>query len=174
MLLDIPIKECNVDGHIKKRSGCLPQSASFKVIELDFLTFKLVRSHGPSCKSWRCSMQLLFHFSCLDTINHAQWKTCPTVSHIVIISFFVVLRRYLSFHGFSSLDRLEIAPTNSSNARCTKFPFQQVFICPKRIPIEGVMPIFSCHCNLPCADFSTCISDVCDIAPPVGLQLYRS
>ena len=49
MLLDIPIKECNVDGHINiyiyiynKRSGCLPQSASFKVIELDFLTYLLI------------------------------------------------------------------------------------------------------------------------------------
>ena len=48
------------------------------------------------------------------------------------------------------------------------------FICPKRIPIEGVMPLFPRHCNLPRADFSTCISDVWDIAPPVGLQLYRS
>ena len=33
---------------------------------------------------------------------------------------------------------------------------------------------FSRHCNLPRADFSTCISDVWDIAPPVGFQLYRS
>ena len=23
-----------------------------------------MRSHGPSCKRWRCSMQLLFHFPC--------------------------------------------------------------------------------------------------------------
>ena len=91
----------------------------------------------------------------------------------MVTSFFVVLRRYLSFHGFSSLSRLGVAPTNWSNARCTKFSFQQVFICPKRIPIKGVMPLFPRHCNLPRADFSTCISDVWDIAPPVGLQLYR-
>ena len=92
----------------------------------------------------------------------------------MVTSFFVVLRRYLSFHGFSFLSRLGIAPNNWSNARCTKSPFQQVFICPKRIPIEGVMPLFPRHYNLPRADFSTCISDVWDIAPPVGLQLYRS
>src|SRR6185436_15399954 len=60
----------------------------------------------------------------------------------MVTSFFVVLRRYLSFHGFSSLSRLGIAPKNWSNARCTKSSFQQVFICPKRIPIEGVMPLF--------------------------------
>ena len=70
--------------------------------------------------------------------------------------------------------RLGVVPTNWSNARCTKSSFQQVFIWPKRIPIEGVMPLFSRHCNLPCADFSTRISDVWDIAPPVCLQLYRS
>ena len=46
------------------------------------------------------------------------------------------------FHGFSSLSRLGIVPNNWSNARCTKSSFQQVFICPKRIPIEGVMPLF--------------------------------
>jgi len=92
----------------------------------------------------------------------------------MVTSFFVVLRRYLSFHGFSSLSRLGIASNNWSNARCMKSSFQQVFICPKRIPIEGVMPLFPYHCNLPRADFSTCISDVWDIAPPVGLQLYRS
>ena len=33
---------------------------------------------------------------------------------------------------------------------------------------------FSRHCNPPRADFSTCISDVWDIAPPVVLQLYQS
>ena len=47
MLLDVPIKECNVDGHKYKRLGCLPQSASFKVIELDFLTYFYV-----VVKSW--------------------------------------------------------------------------------------------------------------------------
>jgi len=26
--------------------------------------FSLMRSHGPSCKRWRCSIQLLFHFPC--------------------------------------------------------------------------------------------------------------
>ena len=60
----------------------------------------------------------------------------------MVTSFFVVLHRYLSFHGFSSLSRLGIAPNNWSNARCTKSSFQQVFICPKCIPIEGVMPLF--------------------------------
>ena len=74
MLLDIPIKECNVDGHINiyriKDQGCLPQSASFKVIELDFLTFKLMWIHGSSCKRWRCSMQL-------DVAScNPSWFTC--------------------------------------------------------------------------------------------------
>jgi hypothetical protein len=40
--------------------------------------------------------------------------------------------------------------------------------------LRELCPFLHCHCNLPCADFSTCISDVCDIAPPMGLQLYRS
>ena len=92
----------------------------------------------------------------------------------MVTSFFVVLRRYLSFHRFSSLSRLGIVPNNWSNARCTKSSFQQVFICPKFIPFEGFKPLFPRHCNLPRADFSTCISDVWDIAPPMGLQLYRS
>ena len=78
------------------------------------------------------------------------------------------------FHEFFSLSRLGVAPTNWSKARCTKTSFQQVFIYPKCIPIEGVMSLFPRYCNLPRADFSTCISDVWDIAPPVGLQLYRS
>jgi hypothetical protein len=49
MLLDGSIKEHNVDGHVCVcvyvyiyKPGCLPQSASFKVMELDFLTYLLV------------------------------------------------------------------------------------------------------------------------------------
>jgi hypothetical protein len=42
MLLDGSIKEHNVDGHVYIKPGCLPQSASFKVIELDFLTYLLI------------------------------------------------------------------------------------------------------------------------------------
>jgi hypothetical protein len=45
MLLDGSIKEHIVDGHvcvyIYIKPGCLPPSASFKVIELDFLTYLL-------------------------------------------------------------------------------------------------------------------------------------
>ena len=64
MLLDIPIKECNVDGHINiyiynKRSGCLPQSTSFKVIELDFLTYLLIDAKPWSfMRESEVSMQL--------------------------------------------------------------------------------------------------------------------
>jgi hypothetical protein len=47
MLLDGSIKEHNVDGHVCVcvyiyKPGCLPQSASFKVVELDFLTYHIV------------------------------------------------------------------------------------------------------------------------------------
>ena len=75
MLLDIPIKECNVDGHINilnKRSGCLPQSASFRVIELDFLTYLLI-----DAKPWSFMQEVkVFHAALiplpmLDMINHA-------------------------------------------------------------------------------------------------------
>ena len=45
---------------------------------------------------------------------------------------------------------------------------------PKTHSNWGSYALFSRHYNLPRADFSTCISDVWDIAPPVGLQLYRS
>ena len=66
MLVDIPIKECNVDGHINiynKRSGCLPQSASFRVIELDFLTYLLI-----DVKVFHVA---LIPLPMLDMINHA-------------------------------------------------------------------------------------------------------
>ena len=92
------------------------------------------RGEGVPCSSYSIS-RVGHDQSCLMENN-------PIISHIIVTSFFVVLRHYLSFHGFSSLSRLGVAPTNWSNARCTKSSFQQVFICPKRIPIEGVMPLF--------------------------------
>ena len=59
MLLDVPIKECNVDGHNYKRSGCLPQSTSFKGIELDFLTyFRVVMKPRSFVQESEVAMQL--------------------------------------------------------------------------------------------------------------------
>ena len=132
-----------------------------------------MRSHGPSCKRWRCSIQLLFHFPCWTwsiTLNVKFVQSSLTSSSPPSLLSFVTTFLFTVF----LLSRLRIAPNNWSNARCTKSYFQQVFISPKHIPIEGVMPPFPRHCNLPRDDFSTCISDVWDIAPPVGLQLYRS
>ena len=124
------------------------------------------RGEGVSCSSYSTSH-----------VGHDQSRLMENLPnrlshhhHLLL----VVLRRYLSFHGFSSLSRMGMVPNNWSNVRWTKSSFQQVFICQKRIPIEGVMLLFPRHFNLPRADFSTCISDVWDIAPPVGLQLYRS
>jgi hypothetical protein len=47
MSLEGSIKEHNVDSHVCVcvyiyKLGCLPRSASFKVVELDFLTYLLV------------------------------------------------------------------------------------------------------------------------------------
>jgi hypothetical protein len=45
MLLDGSIKEHNVDSHVCVyiyKPGCLLESASFKVTELDFLTYLLI------------------------------------------------------------------------------------------------------------------------------------
>jgi hypothetical protein len=45
MLLDGSIKEHNVDSNgtsTMLQPGCLSQSASFKVVELDFLTYLIV------------------------------------------------------------------------------------------------------------------------------------
>jgi hypothetical protein len=47
MLLVVSFLDHNVDGHNiykhkQKKMGCLLQSASFRVIELDFLTYLLV------------------------------------------------------------------------------------------------------------------------------------
>ena len=89
MLLDIPIKECNVDGHIKK-IGLPPAKRFIKVIELDFLTFKLMWSHGPSCKRWRCSMHLLFHFPCWTwsiTFNGTSWSPPSLLSFVATFLF---------------------------------------------------------------------------------------
>ena len=65
MLLDNPIKECNVDGHINIYK-IKDRVASRKALHLESKssTFSLMQSHGPSCKRWRCSMQLLFYFPC--------------------------------------------------------------------------------------------------------------
>jgi hypothetical protein len=47
MLLDVSFGDHNVDSHNiykhkQKKTGCIPQSASFGVIELDFLTYQLM------------------------------------------------------------------------------------------------------------------------------------
>ena len=76
------------------------------------------------------------------------------------------------FSWIFSLSRLGIALKNWSNARCTKYSFQQVFICPKHIPIKGVMPLFPVTAICPVL-ISARASLMFETAPPVGLQLYR-
>ena len=129
-------------------------------------------SHGPSCKRWRCSMQLLFHFH----VGHDQSPLMENLSNRLSHHRHLLLCCPSSLPFFSHIFLfVQIGSCTNQLIQCKvhEIFFQQVFICPKCIPIKRVMPIFPRHCNLPRADFSTCISDVWDIAPPVGLQLYR-
>ena len=75
MLLDIPIKECNIDGHIniyKIKDRVASRKALHLVIELDFLTYLLI-----DAKPWSFMQEVkVFHAALipllmLDMINHA-------------------------------------------------------------------------------------------------------
>ena len=56
-----------------------------------------MRSHGPSCKRWRCSMQLLFHFPCwtwsimlngkLDQSSLTSWSPPSLLSFVATFLF---------------------------------------------------------------------------------------
>jgi len=153
--------------------GCLPQSASFKIIELDFLTFKLMRSYGPSCKRWRCSLQLLLHFPCWTwsiTLNGNIAQSSLTSSSPPSLLSFVATFLFTDFPLCPDWElRQPIDPMQGARNLLSKSLY-----LPKTHSNWGSYAPFSRHCNLPRADFSTCISDVWDIAPPVGLQLYWS
>ena len=59
---------------------------------------------------------------------------------VVIVISSILLPLCCSCLGFSPVYRIEHIPKYSSIEKFMKLPFQQVFICPKRIPIEGVRP----------------------------------
>ena len=132
-----------------------------------------MRSHGPSCKRWRCSMQLLFHFPCWTwsiTLNGklaqsslTSWSP-PSLLSFVATFLFTDFPLYPDWELCQTIDPMQGAQNLLSN----KSSFAQ-----NAFQLRELCPFFR-HCNLTRADFSTCISDVWDIAPPVGLQLYRS
>ena len=131
-----------------------------------------MRSHGPSCKRWRCSMKLLFHFPCWTwsiTLNGKFSNHLSHHRHLLLccpssLPFFS--RIFLSVQIGSCANQLIQCKVHEmffpTNLHLPRMHSNWVSYAP-----------FSRHCNLPRADFSTCISDVWDIAPPVGLQLYR-
>ena len=132
-----------------------------------------MRSHGPSCKRWRCSMQLIFHFTCWTwsiTLNGKLAQSSLTSSSPPSLLSFVAT--------FFSQILLSVQIGSCANqliqCKVHEIFFPTSLHLPKTHSNWGSYAPFSRHCNLPRADFSMCISDIWDIAPPVGLQLYRS
>ena len=132
-----------------------------------------MRSHGPSCKRWRCSMQLLFHFPCWTwsiTLNgNLAQSSLTSWSPPSLLSFIAIFL----FTDFPLCPNWELHQT-MIQCKVHEIFFPTSLHLPKTHSNWESYAPFSRHCNLPRADFSTCISDVWDIAPPVGLQLYRS
>src|SRR6185436_8629335 len=98
-------------------------------------------------------MQLLFHFPCWTrsiTLNGKLAQSSLTSSSPPSLLSFVATFLFMDFplcpdwELHQPIDPMQGARNLLSN-------------CPKHIPIEGVMPLFTRHCNLPRADFSTCI-----------------
>ena len=100
-----------------------------------------MRSHGPSCKRWRCSMQLLFHFPCWTwsiTLNGnlaqsslTSWSP-PSIPRCPIAAS--------SSRIFLSISRTEPVLKHYSIAKCINFPFQRVLIRPKLIRTRELCP----------------------------------
>jgi hypothetical protein len=127
--------------------GCLPKSASFKVIELDFLTYLLFYRIAMALHARRKGTNAaLIYFPC------CAWsliEDLPKASFCFIaISFFIILRCCLHSMNFSLMSRTESIPKLYFIAHCTKFPFQRVFICPNRTPDKRVMSILLRRWNL--------------------------
>ena len=132
-----------------------------------------MRSHGPSCKRWRCSMQFLFHFPCWTwsiTLNGNLSQSSLTSWSPPSLLSFIATFLFTDFPLCPDWElRQPIGPMQGArNLLSNKSSFAQ-----NAFHLRELCPFFR-HCNLPRADFSTCIYDVWDIAPPVGLQLYRS
>ena len=155
MLLDIPIKECNVDGHINIYK-IKDRVASRKALHLEsysstFLhTFSLMRSHGPSCKRWRCSMQLLFHFPCWTwsiTLNGklAQssltlWSP-PSLLSFVATFLFMDFPLCLDWELRQTIDPMQGARNLFSNkSSFAQNAFQSRELCPF-FPITAICPV---------------------------------
>jgi hypothetical protein len=82
----------------------------------------------------------------------------------IVVSFFITLRCCLHSMNFSLMSRTESIPKLYSIAHCTKFPFQQIFICPNRTPFyfgDEICPETSERATL----------NVFSITPCTGLQI---
>jgi hypothetical protein len=117
--------------------GCLLKSASFKVIELDFLTYLLFCRIAMALHARRkCTNAALIYLPCCAL---SLIEDFPKASFCFIaISFFVTLRCCLHSMNFSLMSRTETIPKLYSIVQCTKFTFQRVFICPNRTPDKRV------------------------------------
>jgi hypothetical protein len=133
--------------------GCLPQSASFQIIELDFLTYLLVVAEPWSfMQDLKVFMQPI-HSPCLTWSLMLDERLAQSSPCIIIITFSIALYRCLFFHKFYSLSRSDHVENNSFHAWRMKFSFHQVFIHPQQTPTEWVMPILLRRCNLSKVDF---------------------
>jgi hypothetical protein len=107
--------------------------------------------HGHSRKKKRCQCSLI-HFSC------CAWsliEDLPKVSNIIAFSFFVTLRCFLHCLHFYLISWIESIPKLYSIAQCTKFHFQQVFICPNWTPNKRVTSVLLWRWNQS-RNFRTC------------------
>jgi hypothetical protein len=87
----------------------------------------------------KCTNAALIYFPCF------AWSLIeglPKASFCFIaISFFITLRCCLQSMNFYLISRTESILKIYFIAKCTKFPFQRVFICPNRTPDKRVTSI---------------------------------
>jgi hypothetical protein len=77
------------------------------------------------------------------------YEDLPKASFCFIaISFFITLLCCLHSMNFYLMSRTESIPKLYSVAQCTKFPFQQIFICPNRNPDKRVTSVLLRWWNL--------------------------